>query len=57
MKKIFGKEDYDNNLLRKGAISVLPNLFHNGYIITTNYDRLLENAFLLNGNQIYISIF
>lgn len=50
MKKIFGKEDYDNNLLRKGAISVLPNLFHNGYIITTNYDRLLENAFLLNGN-------
>ena len=47
LKKIFGKEDYDNNLLRKGAISVLPHLFYNGYIITTNYDRLLENAFLL----------
>lgn len=50
MKEIFGKEDYDNNLLRKGAISILPYLFRNEYIITTNYDRLLENAFLLGGN-------
>lgn len=47
---IFGKEDYDKNLLRQGAISMLPHLFSNGYIITTNYDRLLENVFSLNKN-------
>lgn len=50
MKEIFGKEDYDKKLLQKGAISILPYLFHNGYVITTNYDRLLEKAYHLSKN-------
>ncbi|HIT33856.1 MAG TPA: SIR2 family protein, partial [Candidatus Faecousia intestinigallinarum] len=50
MLGIFGKEDYDKNLLRQGAVSVLPQLFSEGYIITTNYDRLLESVFSLSGD-------
>lgn len=43
--EIFGKKEYNEDLLRHGAISMLPRLFGNSSVITTNFDRLLETVF------------
>jgi hypothetical protein len=43
-----GDRDIDELQLRQGTLSLLP-LLGSGPVVTTNFDRLLESAFELNG--------